>query len=142
MHLYIDSHEHFLSLEAVYNVCLSMSVCLYMYAYVSWGLLDVWGELASHKRCLTHCPSSQGWASRCPLLYMFVCLLGGLPFFSFLFSYASVLNTCISMYIYTYLNLFENTTKFLNTMCCECSHLLHAGWLQQLRMKKALCWKV
>ena len=24
---------------------------------------DVWGELASHKKCLTHHPSSQGWAS-------------------------------------------------------------------------------
>ena len=38
-------------------------------------------------------------------IYMFLCLarswLGWLPFFSFLFSYASVLNTCISMYIYT-----------------------------------------
>ena len=28
--------------------------------------MDVWGELASHKRSLTHRPSSQGWASRCP----------------------------------------------------------------------------
>ena len=77
-----------------------MSVCLYV--CVSWGHLDVWGELASHKRSLTHRPSSQGWASRCPLLYTFLCLghgLGWLPFFSFLFSYASVLNTCISMYI-------------------------------------------
>ena len=72
VHLYINFHEHFLSLEAV---CLSMSVCLYMYVYVSWGLLEVWGELASHKRSLTHCPSSQGWASRCPLLY--VCLGNG-----------------------------------------------------------------
>ena len=65
-----------------------MSVCLYV--YVSWGLLDMWGELASHKKSLTHQPSCQGWA----------CLfagswLGGLPF---LFSYISVLSTCISMY--------------------------------------------
>ena len=55
----------------------------------------MWGELASHKKSLTHHPSSQGWAS----LAIYVCLpgswLGGLPF---LFSYASVLSTCISMY--------------------------------------------
>ena len=37
-----------------------------MYVCVSWGHLDVWGKLASHKRSLTHCPSSQDWASRCP----------------------------------------------------------------------------
>ena len=61
---------------------MSMSVCLYMYVYVSWGLVDVWGELTSHKRSLTHRPSSQGWASRCPLLYMFVCLgMGYLSYF-------------------------------------------------------------
>ena len=52
--------------------------CIYMYMYmyivcVSWGYLDVWGELASHKRSLTHHPSSQGWASRCPVLQ---CYLG------------------------------------------------------------------
>ena len=61
-----------------------MSVCLYV--YVSWGLLDVWGELASRKR-LTHRPSSEDWASRCPLLYMFVCLgngwVGNLSFLSY-----------------------------------------------------------
>ena len=51
-----------------------MSVCLYMYVYVSWGLLDVWGELASRKRSLTHRPSSQGWASRCPLLHVYTCM--------------------------------------------------------------------
>ena len=30
------------------------------------AIKHVWGELASHKRSLTHRPSSQGWASRCP----------------------------------------------------------------------------
>ena len=66
-----------------------MSVCLYMYMYeyVSWELLDASGELASHKRSLTHRPSSQGWASRCPLLYMFVslgnCWVGYLSFLSY-----------------------------------------------------------
>ena len=41
----------------------------------------------SHKRSLTHHPNSQGWASRCPLLYTFVCLgygWVGLPYLSFL----------------------------------------------------------
>ena len=38
---------------------MSVAVCV---LYVSWGLLDVWGELASHKKSLTHQPSSQGWA--------------------------------------------------------------------------------
>ena len=65
--------ECFLSLEAV-------CVC------VSWGHLDVWGELASHKRSLTHCPSSQGWASRCPYKYMFVCQgYGWVGYFTSLF---------------------------------------------------------
>ena len=36
-----------------------LSVCL--------GHLDVWGELAGGKDSLTHHPSSQGWASECPL---------------------------------------------------------------------------
>ena len=38
------------------------------------GHLDVWGELASHKRSLTHRPSSQGWASRCPVLSIHACM--------------------------------------------------------------------
>ena len=40
--------------------------CVYVcvHGYVSVGHLDVWGELTSRKRSLTHCPSSQGWASR------------------------------------------------------------------------------
>ena len=55
---------------------------------VSWGHLDVWGESASDKRSLTHHPSSQGWASRCPSphAYTFVCLGYSLVgYFTFLF---------------------------------------------------------
>ena len=40
----------------------------------------VWGELASHKRSLTHCPSSQGWASCVLLQSVYVvlyCLVAG-----------------------------------------------------------------
>ena len=69
------------------------TMCLYV--CVSWGHLDVWGELASHKRSLTYRLSSQGWASRCPLLYLSGSWLGGLPF---LCSYASVLFPCIYLY--------------------------------------------
>ena len=46
-----------LSLEAVrVFVCMHVDVCE----------LGTLGWLASHKRSLTHRPSSQGWASRCP----------------------------------------------------------------------------
>ena len=47
--------------------------------HMCWlGHLDVWGELASHKRSLTP-PSSQIWAFRCPVIdclfvYLFICL--------------------------------------------------------------------
>ena len=51
-----------LHLEAAYVCLCACTVC------VSWEHLDVWGELASHKRSLTHHLISQGWASRCPLL--------------------------------------------------------------------------
>ena len=50
-----------------------MFVCVHMRVY-EMGTLGVWGELVSHKRSLTHHSSSQGWASRLPLLY--VCLSG------------------------------------------------------------------
>ena len=98
------------------------SSCVYVCFTWMCGHLGVWGELAGPKRYLTHCPSSQGWPSRCPTLYIcFVCrymytscvsVLGGgrgrgismlldwVPFF--LFS-ASVLHTCIFMYIYMYM---------------------------------------
>ena len=38
--------------------------------------LGVWGELACHKRSLTHRPSSQGWASSVLLLCVCVSLFG------------------------------------------------------------------
>ena len=33
----------------------------------------MWGELARHQRRLTHRPSSQGLASKCIVLFMFIC---------------------------------------------------------------------
>ena len=47
-------------------------VCVYVYGMcVCWlGHLDVWGELASHKRSLTHRPSSQGLFI-CVFVYIF-----------------------------------------------------------------------
>ena len=48
--------------------------------------LDVWGELASHKRSLTHRPSSQAGHPGVPSYYMFVCLgYGWVGCFTFLF---------------------------------------------------------
>ena len=66
--------------------------------------LGVWGELVNHERSSTHCPSSQGWAPRCPSHFVFVCLyftfgvLGPcfLPFFSSSTT-ACVLYTCSCM---------------------------------------------
>ena len=60
-----------------------MFLFVHVRIYVSSGHLGVWGELASHKRSLTHHPSSQGWASGCLELYMFVWLFGSQvsPFF-------------------------------------------------------------
>ena len=66
-------------------ICILCCVCPWV-----WGHLGVWGELASHKDSLTHCPSSLGWAPECPLgsvLYVYFVLLprivsgSGLPFF-------------------------------------------------------------
>ena len=68
------------------------------------------------KDLLTHCPSPQGWASRCPMFCVYVCVyvvsicvcgvgvhvagLGSfLPLHSFCTLSASVLYTCIFMYI-------------------------------------------
>ena len=91
-----------------YRTCLCLSVC--MYVCVSWGHLDVWGELASHKRSLTHRPNSQGWASRCLLhIRLFVWAMVGwvtLPFFSFYFLKSSMLCTCIiSMYMLIHIHV-------------------------------------
>ena len=44
-----------LSLEAAVAVFVCLS-----------GTLGVWGELVNYKISLTHHPSSQGWAPRCP----------------------------------------------------------------------------
>ena len=63
----------------------------------------MWGELASHKRSLTHRPSSQGWASS---YYMFVCLgygwVGCFTFFSFLFFFKLVCYAHVFPCIYMY----------------------------------------
>ena len=64
----------FLSHGAVLVCICTMYVCNYIKCFLSLEAVcvfvcmhvDVWGELASHKRSLTHRPSSQGWASRCP----------------------------------------------------------------------------
>ena len=76
----------------------------------------MWGELASQKRSLTHHPSSQGWASRCPVLYtcLFVWAMVGWvtsPFCSFLFHKASVLCTCISMYFHIQENSYKQSVQ-------------------------------
>ena len=44
----------------------------YMYRTLDLG---VWGELvtSNHKRSSTHCPSSQGWAPRCPIHCVSTC---------------------------------------------------------------------
>ena len=60
------------------------------------GHLDVLGELASHKRSLTHCQSSQGWASRCSvidgfLLCLFACLLVGVVVCFLMYMYGWVI---------------------------------------------------
>ena len=93
-----DPHSAELHRHIPERATVSSNIHIYMY-----NPRHVWGELASHKRSLTHCPSSQGWASRCPLLYTFLCLghgwVGYLSFLSYFHTLASVLNTCISMYV-------------------------------------------
>ena len=67
--------------------------------------IGVWGELVNHKRSLTHCPSSQDWAPKCPIHFVIVLYgcgvlgLDFLPYFSFS-TLCSVLYTCIFMYIH------------------------------------------
>ena len=62
----------FLSLEAV--VCIMFILFSNVCCKCMWvWTLDVWGELACHKRSLTHCPSSQGLASS--VLLLCVCML-------------------------------------------------------------------
>ena len=50
----------------MYMYCM-FSFCMHVHIHV-----HVWGELASHKRSSTHCPSSQGWASGVLLQSMYV----------------------------------------------------------------------
>ena len=79
----------FLSLQGLLYVYFSKPRGCYIYMYVSSFLsigavvcimlvwtLGVWGELACHKRSLTHRPSSQGWASSVLLLCVCVSLFG------------------------------------------------------------------
>ena len=53
---------------------------------------------------LANHPRSQGWASRCPLIYTFVCLgygrVGYLTFLFYMFIYCAM--HMYSMYIYCY----------------------------------------
>ena len=76
-------------------------------------LVDVWGELASHKR--SHYPSSQGWAFRSPLLY--VCLgYGWVGYLSFL----SVIIKLVVCYICTCVSM-HTLLMYCIVMCvCEC----------------------
>ena len=83
--------------------------CTYVYVHtlsISLKFFTLSGYLqATCARSLTHCPISQGWASRFSFV-MFVWAMVGwvtLPFSSFYFLKASVLCTCISMYMYLYL---------------------------------------
>ena len=68
----------FLNLECVLCLGVYVCICVDVCIYICWlGHLDVLGELATHKRSLTHHPSSQGWASRCPVIdCLFVYLFG------------------------------------------------------------------
>ena len=58
-------------LTPLHNVCIPYCAC-----FAVWTL-GVWGELACHKRSLTHRPSSQGLAP-CVLLLLLVCLFHGM----------------------------------------------------------------
>ena len=76
----------------------------------------MWGEVVNHKRSLTHRPSSQGWAPKCPVINIFVfvwlyftcvvcwfwvSILSSLPLYdylSYVVCYAHVFScTCIHM---------------------------------------------
>ena len=80
MYMYMHVHVCKLTVEFAY-VC--ACVCVRM-----------WGELVNHKRFLTHRPSSQGWAPKCPVQYVFVfyrCSSLGLDSLSFLSSSVAIL---------------------------------------------------
>ena len=90
--------------------------------------LDVWGELASHKRSSTHHPSSQGWASRCLELCMFV-------YFLFVWVHGLLLSSAFLLpllagvlYICNFMYHIVNTCKIEYWVEC---------WLQCLRTDNA-----
>ena len=95
----------FLSLEAVFYLFWFVHVCVCV-DVSSRQYLGVWGELASYNRSSTHRPSSQGWASKCLVLSVFVGMvlvayiymgLWASPFFCLYL--AGVLYACDFMYI-------------------------------------------
>ena len=71
------------------------------------------GESWLATKILTHHPSSQGWASRHPLLYMFVCLgYGRVGYFTFLF-----------------LSLFLKLMCYAHVFPCTCTCMTALGVL-------------
>ena len=94
--------------SVLYKYCLlclvlCLTTCIYMYMY----MYMMWGELASHKRTLTHHPSSQGCGHPgvpCHICLFVWAMVGWvtLPFFSFCFLQPSVPCTCVSMYIHVH----------------------------------------
>ena len=61
VHQYTHEHCCFVGISTMYSIVF-MFTCMYVGA---------WGELVNHKRSLTHHPSCQGWASRCPIHFVF-----------------------------------------------------------------------
>ena len=39
-----------------------------------WNVYSIASGTLNRKRSLTHCPSSEGWAPKCPIYFVFVCL--------------------------------------------------------------------
>ena len=68
--------------------------------------------------------------------------MGGLPFFSFLFSYASVLNTCIFTYMYMY-TIWQTCTCILLSCldhvhaCIHCTCIYVSPYQKKPHVKKA-----
>ena len=88
-----------------------MSESVYVY-------LGMRGESASHK---THCPSSQGWASKCLVLSVFV----GMVWF---------------VYMYMYMGLWASPFFHLSLagVLCTCD-LIHAHEEQSEGQRKHMC---
>ena len=93
-------------------------------------VVDVWGEMASHKR--SHYPSSQGWASRSHLLY--ICLGYGWvtsPFFLSVF-------LKLVCYICTCVSVLVNVSFCFNDPCCGPGVCCQANtWLWSWRHRMA-----